>query len=48
MTVGKTVAIVVLAIIGVFKFNKISYLTTKPLRLEAVNVCLDFLVENKI
>jgi hypothetical protein len=42
------IVFVVLAIIGVFKFNKISYLTTKPLRLEAVNTCLDFLVEKNI
>lgn len=42
------IVFVVLAIIGVLKFNKISYLTTRPLRLESMNKCLDYLVENKI
>ncbi len=39
---------ILFALIGVIKFNKISYLTTRPLQLEAVNQCLDFLVDNKI
>lgn len=36
------------AIFTAIKFNKISYITTRPLRLESVNKCLDYLVANKI
>jgi hypothetical protein len=42
------IILVAVAIFVVIKFNKISYLTTRPLRLESMNKCLDYLVENKI
>jgi hypothetical protein len=40
--------VIVLAIISAVKFNKISYLTTKPLVTENVAICLDSLLDNNI
>lgn len=40
--------VIILAIIGAVKFNKISYITSKPLETENVNSCLDALIEKNI
>ncbi len=42
------IPVILLCVFTVFKFNKISYLTTKPLNLEAVDDCLDFLLTQNI
>lgn len=40
--------VIILAIIGAVKFNKISYITSKPLETENVSSCLDVLIEKNI